>query len=75
MADIIANVFGILNMLEATRHSKMKRFVLASSGASIGECILPTHDELTHTRFLLTVQANWPGKDIALHIIKPLMNN
>ena len=44
--DCITNVIGVFNMLEAARHKKVKRFVFASSGAPIGECKPPIHEEL-----------------------------
>ena len=44
--DCTVNVFGTLNMLEAARNNKIDRFVFASSGAPIGECEPPIHEEL-----------------------------
>jgi len=44
--DCMANVIGTLNYLEAARHNKVKRFVLASSGASTGECEPPIHEKI-----------------------------
>lgn len=44
--DCTTNVIGILNMLEAARHNKVKRFVFASSGAPVGEVEPPIHEEL-----------------------------
>jgi UDP-glucose 4-epimerase len=44
--DCFANVLGTLNYLEAARHSDVKRFVFASSGAPIGEREPPIHEEL-----------------------------
>lgn len=44
--DCRTNVFGTLNVLEAARHGDTKRFVLASSGAPIGEVEPPIHEEL-----------------------------
>ena len=44
--DCTVNVFGTLNTLEAARHNKVQRFVFASSGAPIGECEPPIHEEL-----------------------------
>lgn len=44
--DCVTNVIGILNYLEAARHSGVKRFVFASSGAPVGECTPPIHEEL-----------------------------
>ena len=49
MSDCITNVLGTLNYLEACRHCGVGRFVFASSGAPIGECEPPIHEELpTH---------------------------
>lgn len=45
-ADMEANVIGIFNMLEAARQNKVSRFVFASSGAPVGECEPPIHEEL-----------------------------
>lgn len=45
-ADMEANVVGTLNMLEAAREDGAKRFIFASSGAPIGECEPPVHEEL-----------------------------
>lgn len=44
--DCLTNVIGTLNYLEAARHNRVKRFVFASSGAPIGECEPPIHEEL-----------------------------
>ena len=44
--DCTVNVFGTLNMLEATSHNKVSRFVFASSRTLIGECEPPIHEEL-----------------------------
>lgn len=44
--DFMANVLGTLNYLEAARHHNVKRFVFASSGAPVGECTPPIHEEL-----------------------------
>lgn len=44
--DCTVNVFGTLNMLEAARQNRVARFVFASSGAPIGECEPPIHEEL-----------------------------
>lgn len=44
--DCTTNVIGTLNYLEAARHNTVKRFVFASSGAPIGECEPPIHEEL-----------------------------
>lgn len=45
-ADCLTNVIGTLNYLEACRHAGVQRFVFASSGAPIGECEPPLHEEL-----------------------------
>lgn len=44
--DMEINVFGVLNMLEAVRQNGRGRFIFASSGAPIGECDPPIHEEL-----------------------------
>lgn len=44
--DMESNVFGTLNMLEAARENGAKRFIFASSGAPVGECEPPIHEEL-----------------------------
>ncbi|MGE5537987.1 MAG: NAD-dependent epimerase/dehydratase family protein [Gemmatimonas sp.] len=44
--DCSINVLGTLNYLEACRHAGCKRFVFASSGAPVGECNPPIHEEL-----------------------------
>ena len=46
MRDCTINVVGTLNCLEACRQNKVRRFVFASSGAPIGECKPPIHEEL-----------------------------
>jgi UDP-glucose 4-epimerase len=46
-ADCLANVIGTLNYLEAARHNDAKRFVFASSGATIGEVEPPIHEEMS----------------------------
>jgi UDP-glucose 4-epimerase len=45
-SDCLNNVIGTLNYLEASRHHGIKRFVFASSGAPIGDCEPPLHEEL-----------------------------
>lgn len=45
-SDCINNVLGTFNYLEAARQNAVKRFVFASSGAPIGECEPPIHEEL-----------------------------
>jgi len=44
--DCVTNVMGTLNYLEGARHNHVKRFVFASSGAPVGECVPPIHEEL-----------------------------
>lgn len=44
--DMEANIIGTFNMLEAARQNDVKRFVFASSGAPVGECDPPIHEEL-----------------------------
>ncbi len=44
--DCITNVIGTLNYLEGARHNGVQRFVFASSGAPVGECTPPIHEEL-----------------------------
>jgi UDP-glucose 4-epimerase len=49
MSDCTINVLGTVNYLEACRHGGVGRFVFASSGAPIGDCEPPIHEELpTH---------------------------
>ena len=45
-SDCLNNVLGTLNYLEAARHNNVKRFIFASSGAPVGECEPPIHEEL-----------------------------
>jgi len=45
-SDMEANVMGMFNMLEAARTHGVKRFIFASSGAPVGECNPPIHEEL-----------------------------
>jgi len=44
--DCIVNIIGTLNYLEGARYNHVKRFIFASSGAPIGECEPPIHEEL-----------------------------
>ena len=44
--DMETNVVGTLHMLEASRQKSINRFIFASSGAPIGECQPPIHEEL-----------------------------
>ena len=46
LADMETNVAGTLNMLEAARQNRVQRFIFASSGAPLGECTPPIHEEL-----------------------------
>ena len=46
MQDCTINVVGTLTYLEACRLNAVRRFVFASSGASVGECKPPIHEEL-----------------------------
>src|SRR5574340_1222907 len=43
--DMEVNVIGTFNMLEATRRSKIKKFIFASSGAPLGEIEPPINEE------------------------------
>lgn len=43
--DCVTNVVGTFNYLDAARLNKVKRFVFASSGAPVGECEPPIHEE------------------------------
>ncbi len=44
--DCFANVIGTLNYLEGARLNSVRRFVFASSGAPVGECTPPIHEDL-----------------------------
>lgn len=44
--DLMANVLGTFNYLEAARQAACRAFVLASSGATVGACVPPVHEEL-----------------------------
>ncbi|MGI9272584.1 MAG: NAD-dependent epimerase/dehydratase family protein [Woeseiaceae bacterium] len=44
--DCTTNVIGTLNVLEAARACDTQRVIFASSGAPIGECEPPIHEEL-----------------------------
>ena len=44
--DCVTNVIGTLNYLEAARRRGVRRFVQASSGAPVGECTPPIHEEI-----------------------------
>jgi UDP-glucose 4-epimerase len=43
-ADCLANVIGTFNYLEGARAAGVRRFVFASSGATVGECTPPIHE-------------------------------
>ena len=45
-ADCVTNVIGTLNYLEAARSHRVKKFLFASSGAPVGECDPPIHENL-----------------------------
>lgn len=45
-SDCLTNVLGTFNTLEAARANGVGRFVFASSGAPIGECLPPIHEEM-----------------------------
>lgn len=45
-ADLLVNVIGTFNYLEAARANKTPRFIFASSGAPAGEVDPPIHEEL-----------------------------
>jgi len=45
-ADLMANVVGTFNYLEAARINSVRKFVFASSGAPAGEVEPPIHEEL-----------------------------
>lgn len=45
-ADCMVNVLGTLNYLESARLNGVRRFVFASSGAPVGECEPPIHEEV-----------------------------
>ncbi len=45
-SDCVTNVIGTLNCLEAARAHGVRQFVFASSGAPVGECTPPIHEEL-----------------------------
>lgn len=44
--DMETNVLGLFNTLEASRHAGVKKFILASSNAAVGEANPPVHEEL-----------------------------
>jgi len=45
-SDCLINVVGTVNYLEAARRNGVRRFVFASSGAPVGECQPPIHEEV-----------------------------
>lgn len=45
-ADCLTNVIGTFNCLDSARLNRVERVVYASSGAVIGECVPPIHEEL-----------------------------
>lgn len=45
-ADCLTNIIGTFNYLEAARKQNVRRFVFASSGAPVGECEPPIHEEI-----------------------------
>lgn len=46
LGDCMINVVGTVNCLEAARVRQVSRFIFASSGASIGNCQPPIHENL-----------------------------
>ncbi len=44
--DMLTNIIGTFNLLEASRKKKISRFIFASSGAPLGEVEPPIHEEL-----------------------------
>ncbi len=44
--DMETNVVGTLNMLEAARHNNIKKFIFASSGASVGKANPPIREDI-----------------------------
>lgn len=44
--DCITNVIGTFNYLEACRTNEIQKFIFASSGAPIGNCTPPIHEEI-----------------------------
>jgi len=43
--DMESNVVGVFNLLEACRRQNVRRFILSSSGAVVGDAEPPTHEE------------------------------
>jgi len=46
LSDMETNVMGTVHYLEACRHQRVKTFILASSGAPLGEGLPPFHEEM-----------------------------
>ena len=44
--DMVVNIVGTFNFLQAARHNNVSRFIFASSGAPAGEVVPPIHEEL-----------------------------
>lgn len=44
--DCVTNVLGTFNCLDSARLNSVPRVVYASSGAALGECVPPLHEEL-----------------------------
>lgn len=44
--DMESNILGVFNMLEAARERGTKSFIFASSGAPLGDCVPPVHEEM-----------------------------
>jgi len=63
--DCKVNVMGTFNYLEAARLNEVRRFVFASSGAPIGECVPPIHEELPPHPVSPYGPASWQGKATA----------
>ena len=53
MSDAYTNVIGTLNILEACRAKGISKLIFASSGAPLGEQILPLHEGMALGQFLL----------------------
>ncbi len=45
--DMETNINGTLNMLEASKHNNVKKFIFASSGAAIGKAEPPIHEDMS----------------------------
>jgi len=44
--DCMTNIVGTLNYLESARRNNVTRFIFASSGAPVGDCEPPVHEEV-----------------------------